>query len=66
MEQAASMVSMEDATRHTVCGPDVDKHLEKIQEYADAGIDHIYIHQIGPDQAGFFDFYQKKIMPELK
>ncbi len=66
MEQAASMVSMEEATKHVICGPNVDKHLAKIQEYADAGIDHIYIHQIGPDQAGFFEFYEKKIMPELR
>ncbi len=66
MEQAASMVTMEEASKHVVCGPSVEKHLAKIEEYAKAGIDHIYIHQIGRDQAGFFNFYEKKIMPELK
>ena len=36
------------------CGPDPAEHLKAIQKYADAGFDHIYIHQIGPDQEGFF------------
>lgn len=66
MEQAASMVSKEDATRHTVCGPDPEKHLEKIREYAEAGFDHIYIHQIGPNQEGFFQFYAENILPRLE
>ncbi len=34
------------------CGPDPDAHLEKIQAYIDAGYDHVYLHQVGPDQDG--------------
>jgi coenzyme F420-dependent glucose-6-phosphate dehydrogenase len=30
------------------------------------GYDHIYFHQIGPNQDGFFEFYEKKILPELR
>jgi hypothetical protein len=48
-----------------VCGPDPEKHLEAIKKYVDAGYDHVYLHQIGPDQNGFFDFYEKKIIPSL-
>ena len=39
------------------CGPDLDAHLERIQSFADAGFDHVYVHEIGPDQDGFFDAY---------
>jgi coenzyme F420-dependent glucose-6-phosphate dehydrogenase len=49
-----------------VCGPDPDKHLEKIREYVDAGYDHVYVHQVGPDQDGFFDFYERSVLPALR
>lgn len=65
IEQAASLVLEVDIAQKIVCGPDPEKHLEKIQEYADLGFDHIYIHQIGPDQEGFFEFYEKNILPEV-
>ena len=32
----------------------------------DAGFDHVYVHQIGPDQAGFINFYQREILPQFK
>lgn len=66
MEQAASMVSKEAATQHTVCGPDPEKHIELIRKYAEAGFDHVYLHQIGPNQEGFFQFYEKEIFPRLE
>ena len=46
-----------------VCGPDVDRYLEKITEFEDAGFDHVYIHQVGPDQKGFMRFYAEEILP---
>ena len=36
--------------------------LRTRQEFADAGYDHVYIHQVGPDQEGFLDFYSRKIL----
>lgn len=46
-----------------VCGPDPERHRVAIQEYIDAGYDHVYLHQVGPDQAGFFDFYEREVLP---
>ncbi|HEX6304964.1 MAG TPA: hypothetical protein VFZ76_12285, partial [Anaerolineales bacterium] len=65
MEQAASMVTEEDVAKKVVCGPDAEKHLHEIRKYADMGYDHVYIHQIGPDQDGFFRFYEAEVLPEL-
>ena len=36
-----------------------------MKEYVDAGFDEIYVHQIGPDQDGFFRFWQSSIVPRL-
>ena len=33
---------------------------------ADAGYDHVCVHQVGKDQKGFFEFYEREILPELK
>src|SRR3954454_330589 len=55
-EQAAENVTEEEIAKAIVCGPDVDRYLEKITEFEDAGFDHVYIHQVGADQESFFDF----------
>jgi G6PDH family F420-dependent oxidoreductase len=65
IEQAASMVRYEDIADKIVCGPDPQKYFDKIQKYVDVGFDHIYLHQVGCDQDGFFDLYEKEIMPQL-
>jgi G6PDH family F420-dependent oxidoreductase len=65
-EAAAEDVEAEDIQESVVCGPDADDHLEQIQEFADAGYDHVYVHQIGPNQAEFFEFYESEILPSFE
>ena len=48
-----------------MCGPDSARHLEGIRKYADAGFDHVCVHQIGPDQEGFLRFYAREVLPRL-
>lgn len=64
-EQAATLVTPEHIKKAIVCGSDPMKHLEKIKAFAKAGFDHIYIHQVGPDQEIFFRFYEKEILPRI-
>ena len=64
-EQAASLLSEDDLAEIVACGPDPDRHAEMIQRFVDAGCDHVYLHQIGPDQDGFFDFYEREVMPRF-
>jgi coenzyme F420-dependent glucose-6-phosphate dehydrogenase len=64
-EEAVSTVREEDVAEAVVCGPDPERHLAAIREYVDAGYDHVYVHQVGPDQDGFFDFYERSVLPEL-
>jgi G6PDH family F420-dependent oxidoreductase len=65
-EQAVKMLSREQRTENIPCGPDPQRHLENIQKFIDAGYDHVYVHQIGRDQEGFFRFYQEEILPHLQ
>jgi coenzyme F420-dependent glucose-6-phosphate dehydrogenase len=62
-EEAAEVLDTDDIAESIVCGPDPDRHRAAIQEYVDAGYDHVYVHQIGPEQDGFFDFYEREVLP---
>jgi coenzyme F420-dependent glucose-6-phosphate dehydrogenase len=64
-EQASQMVREDDIRESIICGPDPQRNIDKINEYFSAGFDHVYIHQIGPDQEGFFRFYREQVMPKL-
>jgi coenzyme F420-dependent glucose-6-phosphate dehydrogenase len=64
--QAVAELVTEDAVAESVvCGPDPGRHLAEIAKYIDAGYDHVCVHQVGPDQAGFMRFYEREIMPRL-
>lgn len=65
-EQAVATVREEDVAERIVCGPDPKQHLTQIQKYVEAGFDHVYIHQVGPDQEGFFRFYEREILPKFR
>lgn len=64
-EQAANMVGEDDVAERVVCGPDPEEHALAIRAYATAGFDHVYVHQIGPEQEPFFDFYQRRVFSQL-
>ena len=64
-EQAAQLVTEEMIAESVVCGPNPQRHIDEIQSYVDAGYDHVYVHQVGPDQEGFIDFYQRQVLPRF-
>jgi coenzyme F420-dependent glucose-6-phosphate dehydrogenase len=64
-EQAAEMVDEDDVAEMVVCGPDPNAHRDKIREFEKAGYDHVYVHQVGPDQEGFFAFYEREVLPDV-
>ncbi len=65
-EQASELVT-EDMTREaTVCGRDVDRHVEAFGPYADAGFDDIFISNMGPNYRDFFALYADEVLPRLR
>jgi hypothetical protein len=64
-EAVAELVAEDAVAESITCGPDA-KHLAAIRKYAEAGYDHVCVHQVGKDQKGFFEFYEQEILPNLK
>jgi G6PDH family F420-dependent oxidoreductase len=65
-EQAVKLVRPEASTEHVPVGPDPAPYARAIREYADAGFDHVALHQVGPDQEGFFDFWRSELRSALE
>ncbi len=65
-DEASELVTVDMATESVACGPDVKVHVDSAKKFVDAGYDHVYFHQIGPDQQGFLDFWAKELQPALK
>ncbi len=65
IEAACKGLRIEQIVEHISCGPDPKIHARAIGKFIDAGYDQIYLHQIGPDQAAFMDFYARSLRKEL-
>ena len=64
-EAVAEVMAPEAMTKDIILGPSLEKHIEGVRQYIDAGFDHVYVHQTGPGQSAFIDFYTKKVLPAL-
>lgn len=64
-EQASELVDVASVKESLACGPDPERHVAAIREYLDAGFDEVYVNQIGPDQDGFFAFFDAEVRPRL-
>jgi G6PDH family F420-dependent oxidoreductase len=65
-EEAIELMSEPRVPEDAVLGPDPEGYLEGIEALAKSGYDRVYIHQVGPDQKGFLEFYSGSLLPELK
>ncbi|CAN5763216.1 LLM class F420-dependent oxidoreductase [soil metagenome] len=65
-EQASSVVTKEQIAESVSCGPDPQPVIEMISKMVDAGIDHVYVHQIGQDQEGFCRFWVDEVAAKVK
>jgi coenzyme F420-dependent glucose-6-phosphate dehydrogenase len=64
--QATATLSEKQVAEAVVCGPDPDRHRAAIAEFEEAGFDHVYVHQVGPDQAGFLRFYEQELLADAR
>ena len=64
-EQVAELLEPADMADLLACGPDPEQVIEQVREYEQAGLDHLYFHQVGPDQEGFFRFWRDELKPRL-
>jgi G6PDH family F420-dependent oxidoreductase len=64
-EQAVKNVTEADVADRVPCGPDPERHIAVINDYLEAGFNQVYVHQVGPDQDGFFEFYRSEVLPKF-
>jgi hypothetical protein len=64
-EHLVADVSEEQIAAMIPCGPDPEPILRSIAKYADAGYDHVYLHQVGPEQLGFLEFAERSLLPNV-
>jgi len=64
-EQASSVVTKEMIADSLACGPDVGAIVSEIRDAVNAGVNHVYLHQIGEDQEGFCKVWSTEIAPEV-
>jgi G6PDH family F420-dependent oxidoreductase len=62
---AMTLVPRDKVSEAIACGPDIDQHVENVRAYVDAGVDEVYVQQIGPDMTGFFTAWQKDVLPQF-
>lgn len=65
-EALMSLVLPETVGESVTCGPGADKHVAQVRKCLDAGIDEVYVQQIGPDMEGFFKAWQSDVLPQLR
>jgi coenzyme F420-dependent glucose-6-phosphate dehydrogenase len=64
-EQAASIVRRDDLAEQVTCGPDVGAIVEQAAAAIEAGVDHLYFHQVGDDQEGFCSVWETELRDAL-
>ena len=65
-EDVAKLVTEDAVAEAITCGPDPERHVHAIGKCLKAGFDHVAIHQVGPDQEGFFKFFTRELRPRLQ
>ncbi len=64
-EQAAELVTEEMISETVPCGPDLDEHVAGLREFADAGVDELFVHQVGGNTEAFFRAYEREVLPRM-
>ena len=65
-QQATTLVTEEMIGDSVACGPDLDRHVEMIQQHADAGVDELYVQQVGEGHDEFFAAYARDVLPRFR
>jgi G6PDH family F420-dependent oxidoreductase len=64
-EQAAELVTAEMLAESLPCGPDLDAHVASLVEYEQAGVDVLFVQQIGGRHDEFFAAYTRGVLPRF-
>lgn len=65
-DQAARFVRREDVESAVDISPDASWHAGNLARYADLGFSVINLHQVGPNQEEFIDFFGEHVLPQVR
>jgi G6PDH family F420-dependent oxidoreductase len=63
---AMTLVPRETMGESVATGPNPDDHAKQVREYIEAGVDEVFVQQMGPDTEGFFASWQRDVLPQLR
>lgn len=64
--QAAAHIRPDDLRPHVLVSADPTRHVTWLHEYAELGVDEIYLlHHVGQDQRQFLDVFGAEVLPQL-
>ena len=49
----------------TPVGPDIEAHVESLLQYEEAGVDELFVQQVGPETDGFITTWAREILPRF-
>ena len=64
-EQMAKLVRPEDFEGRMLITSDLDAHRADIQRYLDLGVDRVYLHNVGRNQAEWIEAFGRDVLPKL-
>jgi coenzyme F420-dependent glucose-6-phosphate dehydrogenase len=64
-EQMAKLVRAEDFEGRMLISADLDAHRAEIQKFLDLGVDRIYLHNVGRNQAEWIEAFGRDVLPKL-
>jgi hypothetical protein len=64
-EAATAYVREDDVAEVVPCGTDVDRHVEAVEQWTQAGFDRIALGALG-DTDRFFEFWEQELHPRLE
>jgi coenzyme F420-dependent glucose-6-phosphate dehydrogenase len=65
-DAATTDVTVDDVADAIVISGDPDDHVAWMTKCAGLGIERVYLHQVGPDQAGFIAHFGQHVLPRVR
>jgi G6PDH family F420-dependent oxidoreductase len=65
-ESFSKVVSEEEVAQMVPCGPNLDRIVQSVKQFADAGYTELALVQIGPEQTAFCDYFARELGSALR
>lgn len=63
--EATEYVRPDDMREHVLVSADPARHAGWLREYADLGVDEMYLHHVGREQQEFLDVFGERVLPQV-